>query len=641
MQTALLALALAGLYQAEDPAAPVESYAVQQGPDGWVSLKASKRDGGRYQLWIRKPAAPTAYVVKEGEEQPRAYRQAQTGAAVLPSLLAWRDLLPARDGAYLGHRYRRAGDANEPWSLPANVRTVPLRPDMQVGPASNARPKDDTRRWDLSDYGMVRFTRDDYRLLAEAGVNCVRVDDEQLAWADSLGLFYWGAGAKLPYPEMLYRSQYLGPALFLDEPAVGTRDHILRSRLSKDPAFRKSITVADAFSAFRDHYAEVLAKGAPQSLARMLAGRKINTGSLDLRQRNLYSWETMVDTAAWQLTREPGIPEAFVFEPPGRIGTRRTLPEFNMTYGTQFAYDDTRALTGILFSFLRGAARAAGKNWGISIYGAVDRSDAPLWLTQAYDMGATRFHFWDNYQLACVPFREYTALARHLRNHADSRPPRDLDRLRRAAEVAITLPPGYGLGHVQTGRGNLWGIGELNLERRNTKGLPYRAVMSNFFLEAERCLREGMAFDALWQIQEPKGYRQVIRIGEEMPARAITPKPGRAPRLAVSVTVQNRTATAIARVSETDASVYYTHGTDNEGVYRNAMVLWELYGPDGEDYLQVMPEGMRPNVKQSAQGEFEVTVQFPLPQPGRYRLRAATVDTAGRRSVVWTPITVN
>ena len=31
-----------------------------------------------------------------------------------------------------------------------------------------------------------------------------------------------GATARqLPYPELLYRSQYLGPSLYLDEPAVG------------------------------------------------------------------------------------------------------------------------------------------------------------------------------------------------------------------------------------------------------------------------------------------------------------------------------------------------------------------------------------------------------------------------------------
>ncbi len=48
-------------------------------------------------------------------------------------------------------------------------------------------------------------------------------------------------------------------------------------------------------------------------------------------------------------------------------------------------------LAGILFGFLRGAARAAEKDWGVSIYGAVDRADAP-WLSRL--SLASRFRAW-------------------------------------------------------------------------------------------------------------------------------------------------------------------------------------------------------------------------------------------------------
>ncbi len=645
----------------------IGSFELTFGPDGWVSLRAAKRDGSRYQLWILHPAAPVRYIVQEAGGVPREYRHAQTGAAVPPSAVPLSRLLPqaipgsAIEADYLGHRYRQDKvEASAMWALPPDVQLVPLRPDMLVGPASNARQKDETRRWDLSDYTMVRFTRDDYRQLAEAGITCVRVDDEQLEWADALGLYYWGAGQKLRYPEMLYRSQYLGPSLFLDEPAVGTRDHVLRPRLAKDEAFRRSITPQDGFAAFRTHYAEALEKGAPVALARMLAARgDVDLGSMKLRQENLYSWETMVGTAAYELVQEPGVPEAFVFEPPGRVGTRRTLPEMNMTYGTQFATDDPRALTGLLFSFLRGAARLASKNWGVSIYGAVDRTDAFGWLTQAYDVGATRFHFWDNYQLACVPFKEYVALARHLRNHAASSLPRDLARLKRGAEVAITLPPGYDLGHVFMGRGSLWGLTELNLERRNTAGVQYRTVMSNFFLEGERCLRQGIAFDAMWELpgHAPAGYREIVRVREDgkveverggrretlAAARPVPGKEGSAPSLSVSMKGESPgpvlQVTATARVTETSAPVFYTHGTDSEGIYRNAMVLWELFGPVEEEYRVITPEGMRPTVRWQGDAA-EVAVRFPVERAGRYRLRAATVDTAGRRRVVWSPFQV-
>jgi hypothetical protein len=643
-------------------ASMVSSFTLQY-EGNWLGLDAAKQDGTGFRLWVQRPEAPERYILREGSGPAREYRHAQTGAAVPPTAVGLSRLLPqtidggGTDVTYLGHRYVRAREQDAPWSLPGEIVTVALRPDMLVGPASNARPKDDTRRWDGSDYEMVRFTEADYRTLASAGVNCVRTDDAQAAWADSLGLFYWGAGAKLPYPEMLYRSQYLGPALFLDEPAVSTRDHVLRPRLAKEEAFRKSIRPREALAAFESYYDNTLATGAPARLRAMLAARPdIDLGSFAPVQENLYSWETMISTAAWQLSRQPGVPEAFVFEPPGRIGSRRTLPELNMTAGTQFASGDTRALADSIFAFLRGAARLSGKNWGVSIYGAVERADSFGWLTRAYDMGATRFHFWDNYQLACVPFREYLELARHLRDHAANHPPRDLERLKRAAEVAITLPPGYDLGHTQMGRGNLWGLAELNLERRNQARVPYRTVMANFWREVERSLGRGIPFDALWDLpgKQPQGYREVVRVREDgrvqvesggkqlllAGARRADPKPGEAPQLALKVHGSAGNFTATARIRETTAPVWYTHGTDDQGIYRNAMVLWELFGPAEEDYRNLAPERLQPVVRRQAAGA-EVDISFRLERPGRYRLRAATVDTVGRSRVVWQALEVS
>jgi hypothetical protein len=627
--------------------------------NGWLAFHAEKQDGSTFDVWVRQPAAPERYVLREGNGIPTEYRHRVTGAAVLPAGVGFAHLLPrttpgTKDAGYLGHRYVAGEERELAWSLPASIRTVTFRPDLLIGPASNSRPKDDTRRWDGSDYEMTRLTRDDYRQLASAGVSCVRVDEEQANWAHELGLFYWGAGQTLPYPEMLYRPQYLGPALYLDEPAVSTRDHVLRPRLAKDEAFRKSIRPQDALAAFETYYRDTLDRGAPTRLAAVLSKRAdLDLGSFKPVQENLYSWETMIATAAYELTRRPGVPAAFVFEPPGRIGARRTLPELNMTAGTQYTAGDTRALADLIFSFLRGAARLSGKDWGVSIYGAVERADSYWWLTRAYDLGATRFHFWDNYQLACVPFSEYLALARHLRNHAADNPNRDLARLKRAAEVAITLPAGYDLGHTQMGRGNLWGLAELNLERRNTAGVSYRTVMSHFHLEAERCLRQGIPFDALWDLpgQTPEGYREIVRVREDgrveveaagrarslASARRADPKPGEAPRLSLDVQIRDLEVTAVARIRETTAPVFYTHGADDSGVYRNAMVLWELFGPNEEDYRFLMPNGMRPAVR-SKGADHEVEMSFRLDRPGTYRLRAAAVDTVGRSRVVWQTI---
>ena len=58
--------------------------------------------------------------------------------------------------------------------------------------------------------------------------------------------------------------------------------------------------------------------------------------------------------------------------------------------------------------------------------------------------------------------------------------------------------------------------------------------------------------------------------------------------------------TAQARVVEKSAPVYYTLGADTEGVYHNAKVAWELYGPRDEDYLFLRPDNLKPRVREIA-----------------------------------------
>ncbi|MCC6391750.1 MAG: hypothetical protein IT167_14215 [Bryobacterales bacterium] len=643
----------------------------REGERQWVSLAATKANGEEFRVWLlsmgeASRAGTDRYLFQEGRDgKPREYRNALSGRAVLPSQGDW-EMLPtpalgfSGEVHYLGHRYSRESLEQQTPAPPPAADVVMLRPDLLMGPASNTKQKDETRRYDGSDYELVRLTREDYRRMRDAGITCVRVDAEQAPWADEFGLYYWGAGNRLPFPESLYRSQYLGPALFLDEPAVGTRDHAVRPRFARDEAFRKSITPKGMLEEFRKYYEHALREGTPRSLIKGLRARPdVDLGDLDFPQTNLYTWETMVSTAAYQLSRDPRVPDAMVFEPPGRIGTRRTLPEMDMTYGVQLPPDDPKALADIIFGFLRGAARLTGKQWGTSIYGAFERADAPWWLTHAYDMGATRFFFWDNYQLACVPFGEVLVLSRHLSDYARAHPRPDPGRPRMAAQTAILLPPGYDLGHVQTGKGNMWGVGELNLERKNAYGISYRTVMTNFFTEIERCFKLGVPYDLLWDLPgaPATGYREIVRIREDGKVEvreaenvtvldhARTPPriSGAPPKLTLTLSSHAANGvtevTARARVEETSAAVYYTYGADNEGIYRNAMVAWEVYGPEEQDQAVLVPEHLKPNVVMDKQGG-TVEVRFSLRRPGAYRMRASTVDVSGRTTVVWKAITV-
>ena len=655
-------------------------------PSQWICLRATKASGEKFAVWLLSSSAPSTdlkeasattsrYILQIGDDIPLEFHDRFTGKPVLPGLGAWQYLFPKpADGTtqndlfpqrveYLGHTYRLTdiSDSSES-NAPPDTQFLSLRPDVLIGPPSNTRQKDETRRYDMSDYEIIPLTETDYNEMIVAGINCVRVDAEQVEWVKNRNIFYWGIdAAALGYPECLYRSNYLGPAIFMDEPAVCTRDHVLRPKLEADAAFRKELTPQLAFEAFQDYFHTAKYDGAPARLCKGLESHPdVDLGDMKFLQQNLYTWETMISSAVYQLLEgDTETPAAIVFEPPGRVGTMRTLPEINMTYGCQIPIDDPKNLASILYGFLRGAARQTDKNWGMSIYGQVHRADA-FWLqTHAYDLGARHFHYWDNYQLACVPYSEVLALSRNLSAHVESHPHRNLDKLRAAAEIVILLPPGYNLGHVEMGRGNLWGLGELNLERHNREGVKYRTVMHNFFTEIERAIRLGVAFDLLWDLEGLKlsDYREIIRIREDGKvevtendetvlhegARTPTRPNGIPPTLTVDVSIPQADTPleirACANVTEESTSVYYTRGADANGIYNNERVLWELFGPEEEDYRFLNREQSEIRLTQT-ESVASVEVSFGLRHPGDYRLRAATVDMAGRTAVEWKTITV-
>ena len=655
-------------------------------PSQWVCLRATKVSGEKFAVWLLSENIPSKdlkvaragasrYILQIGDAIPLEFHDRFTGKPVLPGLGAWQYLFPKpvdqeakndlfpQTVKYLGHTYRLAHISGSGESVaPSETQRLSLRPDVLIGPPSNTRQKDETRRYDLSDYELVPLTEADYDEMIAAGINCVRVDVEQVEWVKNRDVFYWGIDAvTLGYPECLYRSNYLGPAIFMDEPAVCTRDHVLRPRLEADADFRQAITPQLAFEAFQDYFHIAKYDGAPTRLCKGLeAHPDVDLGDMQFLQENLYTWDTIISSAIYQLSEgNTESPSAIVFEPPGRVGTMRTLPEMNMTYGCQIPIDTPKNLASILYGFLRGAARQTNKGWGMSIYGQVHRADT-FWLqTHAYDLGARHFHYWDNYQLACVPYGEILALSRNLSAHVESHPHRDLAELRNAAEMVILLPPGYNLGHVEMGRGNLWGVGELNLERCNREGVKYRTVMHNFFTEIERAIRLGVAFDLLWDLAGLKlsDYREIVRIredgkvevheGNEMTlhegARIPSRPSGAPPILTVDVSIpQTNTPLelrAYATVAKGSASVYYTRGADENGIYNNEVVLWELFGPGEADYRFLNREHSEIRINRT-ESVAEVEIRFALNRPGNYRLRAATVDMAGRTAVAWKTVTV-
>jgi hypothetical protein len=645
----------------------------------WLELNLTKSNRDRFRVWIlcegypprelkQAERAVVRYIVQEGQDEPVEYRDRFSGRAVLPVLGAWEYLFPQAAEtptpdrfpakvSLLGHEYdlESAREAGAPL-VPPPSRVLDLTSEALIGIPHNTRQTDDQRRYDGSDYKLVRLIQADYEQMIQAGMNCFNADPEQRHWLERRPVYYWGGGvADLPYPEILYRSSYLGPNLFMDEPAVGTRDYVLRPRLQQDATLAHRLTPQLVLAEFKEHFRKAK-EAAGIGLTQALAARAdVDLGNMRLNQQNLFTWETMISTGAYQLTADgQAPPSAIVFEPPGHVGTKRTLPEMDMVYGCQIPTDAPANLTGIICGLLRGAARLSGRDWGISIYGAVDPADSPLWLTRSYDLGARFFFFWSTSGLACVPFDECLTLSRHLRTHIERHPVRDLGCLQHSAEVLVLFPPGYNLGHVHLGKGSLWGLPELNLERTNQFGVTYRSVMHNLFAHIERCIRLGVEYDLAWDLPgiDVQGYREIIHIRENgevqvygssessYPATPLLRPAGTPPELKVHLSVENANSpshqiSARSEVVEGSAPLFYTPRANSHGQYENDIVFWELFGPADENYRSLLSDGARPEINRKDTRHLDVTIKFSVAVPGHYRLRAATVDRAGRSAVAW------
>ncbi len=183
--------------------------------------------------------------------------------------------------------------------------------------------------------------------------------------------------------------------------------------------------------------------------------------------------------------------------------------------------------------------------------------------------------------------------------------------------------------------------------------------MGNFFTEIERCIRMGVAYDLFWDIEGYKltGYREVVHIREDGKVMVevdgkkilhngsrIPDRPdGNPPQLAIELSNETGKAplevAARAFLVEGSSPIYYTLGANPKGIYKNVKVFWELYGPGEEDYRFLPGRNREPRICDEGT-RTSVDLTFKINQAGKYRLRAATVDLAGRTAVVWKNIAV-
>ena len=493
----------------------------------WWDVEGEKESGERYAIRLLServtmvdedvPAAVKRYIFRGGDDQPIEYVDARNGSALLPKFEFTTGFLPqpmprarlesgfAVAGMYLGHVLSLAetGDNRDwqGWPDPTVLRLNPDEIHHMYGLARDTEGRYITE----GDYTYVPLTREEFDELIDLGMNSFISNNACEQWVFRKPVFFFqrhGEHQKLDYPELFYRSNFRGAVEFIDEPEIhmlADKEDLARIRRPEEGAYLLSKRVEELWT-----------RPSPGQwrrplLREELQAKGINLGTLALDDADHPIWVTMIETSFYQLA---GGAAGVVQE------GRYQLKEYEGWLGKFFGREPdltVREMLLLTFAWLRGAARAFDKSWGISIYGQCDPEIAPQAITLAYDMGARYIWFWSYDHQHHLPHFMKLKLLRHLKEHETKHPRPPLDRLLRAAKTAIVLPYGYG---YQMSFEQMWESPNLKMDTMNAAGVTHRAVVAAALKAAIECARSGEDFDFTIDAGQPlTGYERIVRIG--------------------------------------------------------------------------------------------------------------------------------
>jgi hypothetical protein len=472
-------------------------------------------------LGARQPLRFARYQLKVPETgETLEYVDIHSGRALLPAWGGWEKYFvphpsPAsrrQDGApqtcgFLGHVLTlvRVGH-DEDWKAWPDVKQLVLDREVLVRTGRNFK---DVEGWRLpqtpqpQEYSYTNFTAADYQTMFAAGMNLFTVAPGQQQYVQAEPVFYLRSAAGTPavrYPADLYRANFLGTGMFVDEPAsILTWDKYVGQNLTRfsDAATLIEERTRATFDSDHPYYGRY-------GLERQLLNLGINFGSMRFAQAELPIWETFYDTAFYEMK---GGGSGIVHE--GRYHLREFDEAVARVTGEERAHT-TREMFQWYYAALRGGTRPFGKFWGTSIYGQCDPAIAPEAFTTAYDMGARYFWFWTSDHGHHVPWPEQLALARSLRQYAQAHPRPSIYAPQPKRDTLILIPNGYFATFD-----NLWWVHSLDLEGKNEESQKYQRLLRRVVKAVHECFKRGADFDlAPDDGRAMTGYRRVVRISE-------------------------------------------------------------------------------------------------------------------------------
>jgi len=501
----------------------------------WFRVACTKVNKDAFTIWFLADGNPFSahsnrtinfvrYILQEPGRTPIEYVEQRSGRALLPLFYFREKLLPRstvdsneplfEKGSFLGHPLIRSAQGAAAPQVPPTVTfggKLVLNPELLIGTGRNFKDDGAGRKSPTDNYNYVPFTPKDYNDMIDAGVNYFTARGQQIDWICRRAVFYEGYSPGIAFPEELFRSNFMGLVMFIDEPAC-----ILAGKYPKDAS------PIEAVKMIQQH---ILQQRDDRSYMKLLREAGIDLGSLELIEPCIPIWETYVDTSYYQLEANPcGIVQEcrWQIRPDGSEQTSgRFLQRINAEFGTDIPIEPKNLFIWS-YSQMIGPARALGAKWGMAIYGQAEPELRLPSMKLAYDLGAAFIWFWTSDHDHHVPYDEQLALVRAITEYAKSHPRPPLNEVLRRARAAVVLPYGYTLPTCW--ELDMFGSYIFPMSRKNQFGITYKQVLNPAIKEIETLLKNNIPYDVVPASSrfDSADYDEVIRVEENGAVRKLT-----------------------------------------------------------------------------------------------------------------------